>query len=102
MTRTNIFLGITTASLAIAGVAAAKRHGIVFTRFYVTTFATACHALPSDCIQNTGTFTCKGIYTDGSPNQNQFTGPLFTQGGSNTVVVPASKCKTKVVWDGVH
>ncbi|MBN9383530.1 MAG: hypothetical protein J0H74_22420 [Chitinophagaceae bacterium] len=98
MTRSKIFLGVTTAALAIAGVAAAKRTGSTVTRFYVTANNTACYPYASNCIQNSGSLTCFATYTDGIGNTLK--AALFTQGGSATVVVPATKCKTKVVWDG--
>jgi len=98
MTRSKIFLGVTTAALAIAGVAAAKRITTV-TRFYITANGTACHALPSLC-NNLGTQTCLGTYTDGKIPSSQKQGVLWTQGGSATVVVPFDKCKTKLVYNG--
>lgn len=99
MTRSKIFLGITTATLAIAGVAAAKRTGTNFTRFYVTFNGEACCPLRSTCVLG-GTMTCLGTYTDGLGNVKA--GALFTQGGSSTTWVPASKCKNKALWDGIH
>ncbi|MBN9383532.1 MAG: hypothetical protein J0H74_22430 [Chitinophagaceae bacterium] len=98
MKRSKIFLGITTVVFAIASVATAKYINTTFTRFYVTFGGSACHPLPSAGVQNSGTLTCLGIYTDGFGNLKS--GALFTQGGSATTIVPAFKCKTKVVWDG--
>lgn len=97
MTRSKIFLGLTTTALAIAGVAVAKRT-VPITRFYITFLQSACHAISSPCSEFSGIMTCIGTYTDGIWNEKS--GPLFTQGGSSTVVVPANKCKNKIRYDG--
>ncbi|MBN9383529.1 MAG: hypothetical protein J0H74_22415 [Chitinophagaceae bacterium] len=98
MKRSKIFLGVTTVALSIAGVAEVKRISIPVTRFYLTFNGTACHSTQAVCLQNSGDLTCFGAYTDGIGNI--LIGALFTQGGSANIVVPAAKCKTKVVWDG--
>jgi hypothetical protein len=57
MTRSKIFLGATTAVLAVAGVAAAKSYGPVVNRFYVTQAGTYCKAKQSICLPG-GTLQC--------------------------------------------
>lgn len=97
MTRIKIFFGVTTAALAIAGLAAAKRTGSAIKRFYKTANGSACNCLPSICLQNSGTITCLGTYTDGHGNFK--IGALFTQ-GSKCPPAFQGTCRNKVVWDG--
>ena len=52
MKRSKIFLGLTTAVLAVVGVAAAKKHTNT-TRFYVTTGGTWCTSKTSICVKTT-------------------------------------------------
>jgi len=100
MTRSKIFLGVTTAALAMTGVSVVKRTGIPIIRFYVTSNGTACHAIPAICNPVLGVVTCLGIYTNGSPIHTIAYGVLFTQGGSANVVVTYDKCKRKMTYDG--
>ena len=79
MKRSKVFLGVTTALLAVAGVAAAKHYGPTITRFYITTGpSAACAPILSPCVTDVGVKTCFGTYTNGLGQQ--FTGPLFTKG----------------------
>ena len=63
MKRSKIFLGITTAVLGVAGVAAAKHYGPTKTRFYVTSGQNFCKAISSLCTSG-GSTACQ--YTVGS------------------------------------
>ena len=79
MKRSKVFLGVMTALLAVAGVAAAKHYyGLPKTRFYITSGLSACAPIHSLCVTEIGILTCFGTYTNGLGQQ--FTGPLFTKG----------------------
>jgi len=64
MTRSKIFLGITTALLAVAGVTAAKHYGPTIQRFYVTIGGNYCKAQNSICTSG-GTKQCVVTVSDG-------------------------------------
>jgi len=64
MKRSKIFLGITTALLAVAGVTAAKHYGPSKTRFYVTIGGNFCKAQDVLCTSG-GTKQCVYTVSDG-------------------------------------
>ena len=94
MKRSKIFLGITTAALALAGVAAAKHYGPVKTRFYITSGQQYCKAIPSLCTSG-GDIHCR--YTVGSgPFMRQF--DVFTKGPEGPIATPAANCLSLILY----
>jgi len=58
MKRSKLFLGATTAVLAIAGVAAAKHYGDSVQRFYITKNSGYCQGVVSTCTKTAGANQC--------------------------------------------
>ena len=101
MKLSKVFLGVTTALLAVAGVAATKHYIPIRTRFYITVGLAWCNPIQSSCARGFGTVTCFGTYTNGLGVQKS--GPLFTKGnpisGSPTSVA-ACNGASKLRYDG--
>ena len=98
MKRSKIFLGVTTALLAIAGVAAAKHYSGSRTAYFVTHGQTWCTSVLIGCTQ-TGTTDCQ--YTTTGPLQKKVT--LYTLGpvGTYSTTNPAN-CINKVTYIGTN
>jgi hypothetical protein len=94
MKRSKIFLGLTTAVLAVAGVAAAKRFTPT-TRFYITSNQTWCTQFTSDCnfTNNSSDPICL------TPATGAY--PLYTKGpvGAITDVDSRTKCLQSLYYD---
>jgi len=83
MKRSKIFLGFTTALLAVAGVAAAKHYGSSVRRWYVTAAGNICRTVPKVC-ENTGTHVCYYVFTVTAGGvTTQYTQATFATGGLN-------------------
>ena len=92
MKRSKIFLGLTTAILAVVGVAAAKRfNGTV--RYYLTSAEAYCKASPAELCKfvSGGSFIC---HTTVSGTSVQ----LFTKGPAG-VVGATNKCSTLLSYN---
>jgi len=70
MKRSKIYLGITTALLAVAGVAVAKHYGVTSTAYYITHGQNWCLSGTSICTSS-GTIQC--TFNTGSHKVNLFT-----------------------------
>jgi len=91
MKRSKIFLGLTTAILAVVGVAAAKRYTQTV-RFYITSNSTWCTQVASPCIKSSDPSAVQCNYT---PCLVSF--PLYTQGNSGTLP-DATRCKSALKY----
>ena len=92
MKRSKIFLGATTALLAIAGVAAAKHYSGSKTAFYISSGGNYCLSAPAQPCTQTGSTDCK--YTT-SHNAQVLT---FTAGPGP---VGTLICNKKIRYNGV-
>ena len=97
MKRSKLFLGATTAILAIAGVAAAKHYGPVVTRYYITKDGKYCKDQTSTCTNLNGTVSC--FYTAiVGPSTTRYA--LFTKGPVGPKV--STNCITPVLYQTEH
>jgi len=105
MKRSRFLLGITTALLAIAGIATAKHYGAAVQRWYVTANGIYCAPAFSLCVRNSGFLECTITYTDGSPLHLELTGDLYTRGSllnGQPRLIAIDNCAHKLVYDGSY
>ena len=93
MKRSKIFLGITTAILAVAGVTAAKHYGPSISRFYVTSAGNYCKAQVSVCTKVNG---------GSNPCNFSILQPFYTKGPEGLVSVNPSACTSQLFYNLEH
>jgi len=94
MKRSKIFLGVTTALLAVAGVTAAKHYIPGTTRLYLTFNKTACLETTGITCSQGGTTRCVStLITSGNHSV-----PLFTDGPAGRYTSTNTACKTPLKY----
>lgn len=96
MKRSKIFLGVTTALLAVAGVTAAKFTQNTLQAYYITFNKTWCECQRVNCTQS-GVLDCKFITMFGNAVQVYTLGPC----GTYNPQAPTN-CIHKVKYNGIH
>jgi len=81
MKRSKIFLGVTTALLAVAGVTAAKHYGSSVQRYYITHDQLHCLAQNATCTKG-ATTVCTFTTTNGSTPSLYTIGPAGPKSGT--------------------
>jgi len=97
MKRSKLFLGATTAVLAIAGVAAAKHYGDSVQRFYITKNSGYCQGVVSTCTKTAGANQCFFTVVAGAIVTRY---PLLTKGPAG--VRTASNCLVPLTYLNEH
>ena len=98
MKRSKLFLGATTAILAVAGVAAAKHYGPSVQRYYITKVnGHYCQQIASTCSTLNGSIQCYFTQVNG-PVTTRY--QLFTQGPVGTLTT--ANCKQALLYATEH
>jgi len=96
MQRSKLFLGTTTALLAVAGVAATKHYGPLIPRYYITIHGTYCQTVTTVCTKTVGNLHCTYTVTQ----QLTVTYSIFTKGPSGPKT--SSNCLTYLQYLAEH